>query len=200
MIPLLKSGVDVEGLDLSDYILEVCKSNLKDHNLTAKIYKGNMINFSSAYKYDGIIIPTGSFLLLHHRNDSVKALENFYNNLNDKGILMIDCFIEANISKGNQSLRTFDINDDQSITLESNVFNIDYINQYYESYNRYDLWENTKLIQSELEYFPIRWYGVEEFILLLKSIGFKNIKVHSDYIKNQYPTSEDQIITFEATK
>ncbi len=159
-----------------------------------------MINFSSAYKYDGIIIPTGSFLLLHHRNDSVKALENFYNNLNDKGILMIDCFIEANISKGNQSLRTFDINDDQSITLESNVFNIDYINQYYESYNRYDLWENTKLIQSELEYFPIRWYGVEEFILLLKSIGFKNIKVHSDYIKNQYPTSEDQIITFEATK
>jgi len=53
-------------------------------------------------------------------------------------------------------------------------------------------------LQTELERFPLRWYGIEEFRLILESIGFKNIVISSDYNFGQYPSNSEQVVTFEA--
>ncbi|UJL46143.1 hypothetical protein KFZ58_17560 [Virgibacillus sp. NKC19-16] len=54
------------------------------------------------------------------------------------------------------------------------------------------------LIQTELEQFPLRWYGVEEFKMLLEQVGFKDIVISADYEYGRYPNEANQMITFES--
>jgi hypothetical protein len=48
--------------------------------------------------------------------------------------------------------------------------------------------------------FAMRWYGIEEFKLLLESIGFSNITCSADYVYEKEPSNANQIITFEAVR
>ena len=65
---------------------------------------------------------------------------------------------------------------------------------------KYEKWRNGKLIDSELQKFPLRWYGIEEFKLILTNIGFSNITCSADYVYNKKPSKEQSLITFEAVR
>ena len=84
--------------------------------------------------------------------------------------------------------------------MEEVLVDVDYINQFTITHNKYQKWENTKLIDTELEIFPLKWYGVEEFRAILQDIGFKDVTISSDYEYNKYPTNGSQVFTYEAIK
>ncbi|MDX8047179.1 class I SAM-dependent methyltransferase [Gracilibacillus sp. S3-1-1] len=198
LIPLLEKGLDVEGFDVSDEMLKICQQNCADRGLHPTLFQGEMESVSLDTNYEAIIVPTGTFLLLHKREDSIRALENFYRHLSDGGKLIIDIFLQEDFSMDKVSTRTWEADDDHMITLESKIVEVDYINQHTISHHRYEKWRNGELIQTELERFPLRWYGVEEFKLLLEKVGFTDITISSDYVYGQYPTKMNEIITFEA--
>ncbi|MFX0547809.1 class I SAM-dependent methyltransferase [Hathewaya histolytica] len=198
LIPLLEKGLNVEGFDSSKDMLNICKNNCKERNLNPKLFEAKMESFSQDTKYDAIIVPTGTFLLLDKRENSIKAFQNFYKNLTNGGRLIVDIFLQTDISIGTVSTKTWECSNGDIITLENKVVEVDYINQYTISHGRYEKWREGVLLQTELEYFPLRWYGVEEFKLILESIGFKNIVISSGYKFGQYPSNPEEIITFEA--
>lgn len=68
------------------------------------------------------------------------------------------------------------------ITLENKSIEIDWLNQTTLSYLKYEKWSKGQLVQTELQRFAVRWYGIEEFKLLLESIGFSNITCSADYV------------------
>ena len=72
-----------------------------------------------------------------------------------------------------------------------------HIHQYTIAHGRYEKWRNGTLLQTELERFPLRWYGVEEFKLMLEEIGNENIVISADYNYGKYPENPNQAITFE---
>lgn len=111
---------------------------------------------------------------------------------------MLDIFLQTDIAIGKVSTKTWQCGNGDVITLEEKNVEVDYIQQFFVSYGRYEKWSNGKLIQTELERFPLRWYGIEEFKMILEDIGFVNIEISSDYHYGRYPTSADQIVTFEA--
>lgn len=86
------------------------------------------------------------------------------------------------------------------ITLENKSIEIDWLNQVTLSYLKYEKWSRGQLVQTELQRFAIRWYGVEEFRLLLESIGFSNITCFADYVYEKEPSNADQMFTFEAVR
>lgn len=198
LIPLLEKGLNVDGFDSSKDMLNICENNCKKRVLNPKIFEARMESFSQDTKYDAIIVPTGTFLLLHKREDSIKALQNFYKHLSNGGRLIVDIFLQTNISIDTVTTRTWECSNGDIITLENKIVEVDYINQYTISHGRYEKWREGVLLQTELELFPLRWYGVEEFRLILESIGFKNIVISSDYKFGQYPSNSEGIITFEA--
>ncbi len=200
LIPLLEQGLDVEGFDLSNDMLDLCKRNGDQAGFKPNIYKLNMANFSLTQKYAAVIVPTGSFLLLHKREESVAALQCFYDHLEAGGKLIVDIFLPDTFKKGYVSKRTMHNPEGDMITLEETLVEVEPIHQFSIFHNKYEKWSEDKLIDSELEIFPLKWYGVEEFRLTLEKIGFKNIIVSSDYKYNQYPTKADDIITFEAIR
>lgn len=198
LIPLLEKGLNIEGFDSSKDMLNICESNCSKKNVNPKLFAAKMESFSQNTRYDAIIVPTGTFLLLHERENSIKALHNFYMHLSNGGRLIVDIFLQTNISTGIVSTRTWKCSNGDIITLENKVVEVDHINQYTISYGRYEKWREGALLETELEYFPLRWYGVEEFKLILEHIGFKDIVISSDYKWGEYPSNAEKVITFEA--
>lgn len=199
LIPLLEKGLRVDGFDISEEMLKICRHNCERRGLHPKLFESKMESFSLDTAYEAIIVPTGTFLLLYKREDSLQALKNFYSHLSDGGRLILDVFLQTDATVGNVTTRTWESKHDEMITLESKIMEIDFINQYNISHNRYEKWKDGQLIQSELEKFPLRWYGVEEFKTILEQIGFEDIIISSDYKHGTYPTDSSQTITFEAT-
>ena len=198
LIPLLEKGLKVDGFDLSDEMLKICRYNCSKRGLYPKLFNKKMELVSLDLKYEAIIVPAGSFLLLHQREDSIKTLKNFYNHLANGGKLILDIFLPTDLSIGKVSTRTWESKNGDIITLECKIVEIDYINQYTISHNRYEKWRNGEIIQTELELFPLRWYGVEEFKMILQQNGYENIIISADYVYGQYPNKLSKIITFEA--
>lgn len=198
LIPLLNKGFNVDGTDCSPQMLSVCRSHCEERGLSPRLYEATMQSFSLPDKYEAIIIPTGSFLLIEKRSDSINALKCFYDHLAPGGRLILDIFLQTEFPLGSISTRTWTTPEGELISLEEKLIEVNHVDQYAVSYMRYEKWRNKQLIQSELEYFPLRWYGIEEFKTLLESIGFSNIVISSDYNYGEYPTSPSQTITFEA--
>ncbi|MFD2923146.1 class I SAM-dependent methyltransferase [Halobacillus naozhouensis] len=198
LIPLLEKGMNVDGFDSSSDMLEICRKNCEKRSLTTKLFEAQMESFSVDTEYEAIIVPTGTFLLLHEREKSIKALKNFFQHLCNGGKLILDIFLQTEIPMGEVSTRTWQCSNGDIITLEDRNVEVDYVQQYTVSHGRFEKWRNGRLIQTELERFPLRWYGIEEFKMILKEIGFVNIEISSDYNFGEYPKSPDQIVTFEA--
>lgn len=198
LIPLLEKGLKVDGFDSSEEMLNICRINCKKRGLDPKLFEARMESFSQDTEYEAIIVPTGTFLLLHKRADSIKALKNCYKHLANGGRLIFDISLQTDISLGTVSTKTWECANGDIITLENKIVAVDYINQYTISHGRYEKWRKGVLLQTELEYFPLRWYGVEELRLILESIGFKDIVISSGYRFGQYPLDSEEIITFEA--
>lgn len=177
LIPLLEKGLNVEGFDVSKEMLSICQNNCDIRGLNPKLFEDKMETFEMAMDYEAIIVPTGTFLA-------------------DKGKLILDIFLQTDVAIDQVSTRTWELENDEMITLENKLVEVDYINQYTIGHNRYEKWRQGELVQTELERFPLRWYGIEEFKMLLEQVGFEEIIISADYQYGQYPTKSSEIITF----
>jgi hypothetical protein len=84
--------------------------------------------------------------------------------------------------------------------MELKVVEVNFVEQYTVSHLRYDKWRDGELVKTELQRFPQRWYGFEEFELILKSEGFTNVVVSADYEQGRRPSHAEQTFTFEARR
>ena len=57
LIPFFQRGRDIEGLDASQTMLNICKQNAKSSNLNPILYNQKMEEMSLPEKYDTIFLP-----------------------------------------------------------------------------------------------------------------------------------------------
>lgn len=200
MIPLLEDGFDVEGIDYSEEMLKVCRERCEERNLEATLYEADLKNFTLPNQYEAIIIPTGSFCLIEKLEDAMNALQRIYEHLQIGGRFIVDLEIPYDWKTDEITTSTFELPNGDGITMERKSIDMDWLNQVTTSYLKYEKWREGTLIDSELQKFSLRWYGIEEFRLLLEKIGFTNISCSANYEYNKQPTDITQSITFEATK
>lgn len=200
LIPLLQAGCLVEGLDNSEDMLDSCRSRCAERGITPRLYKEEMHNFRLEHQYDTIIIPAGSFQLLEERETAVSALHNIYDHLALGGRIILDLFLPTDYDTKSVSTRTWDTEAGEVITLEEKRIEVNMLEQRTVSLLKYEKWKDGRLLQSELQRFPLSWYGHYEFVLLLERIGFREITVSADYIYGQEPSHAGQMCTYEAVK
>lgn len=200
IIPLVESGLLVDGVDYSPEMLASCRQRLHERGLAATLYESNLQDLALPDKYEAIIIPGGSFLLIEKREESLKALKRLYEHLQPGGRLILDLFLPDNNFEcglvGGTS--TFHLSNGDMITMEETLVEADFYNQYKVSYLKYEKWRNGALMQTELQRFALRWYGVQEFKLVLESIGFSNVVVSADFEYGKEPTHGQQKFVYEA--
>ena len=181
MIPLLEAGIEVEGVDNSPKMLAICRARCAERGLQPVLQERDMRSLSLPERYEAIIIPAGSFLLIERREESLGALKRFREHLVPGGRLILDLELQTDFRMGTISTGTVQTPQGETITVESNVVEVNFLEQYSISHLSYEKWREGELVRTEMQRFALRWYGLEEFELVLKSLGFSEVVVSADY-------------------
>lgn len=179
LIPLLQAGFNIDGFDNSEYMLESCKKRADELKLEPSLFKNKIDSFSPRKKYQGIVIPLGSFQLLYPREKAYNALVKFHQWLALDGKLVMDLFVpwEVLYEHGDVDTNTREVTLPYGDLIKiNNHTTTNKFEQHMLSKTHYSKFSGNTLIQEEQEQMNILWYYQYEMELLLEKYGFTYIK------------------------
>jgi SAM-dependent methyltransferase len=197
LIPLLEAGYTVEGFDASDEMLERCRANCGARGLAPPLQKMRFQDFHYDRRFAAIVLPVSSFELIADFDEALSVLRRFHAHLEAGGRLILD-LESTNGFFDDGGVRNWTTAAGDVLTLTDEHTDIDRLAQRTVSYLRYEHWRDGHLVDSELELFTLRWWGVREFELALKASGFSDVTLSGSYRPDRPPARDDRVITFEA--
>lgn len=200
LIPLLQAGLDISGVDLSQEMLVYCQRELEHRGLKARVQQAGFTDYAVDHELEAIVVPAGSFQLLDSFDQGMAALHRFHTSLKRGGRLLLDVDPVAAIVNVRPGLRTWSAPSEGLITLNATALSKDYCAQVAREMHRYELWEHGVLLETQLEQFSLRWWGVQELRMALQQAGFTDVVVSGGYQYGKPPQDADGIISFEAYK
>jgi len=201
LVPLLESGLHVEGIDTSPDMLAACKQNCAARGLNPVLYQGSVENLNVSGKFSAIVVTLGSFMLLGSRTAAIAALQGFSRHLEPNGQIFIDLelpvgsFKTENTVKQRKPIKCLD---DSMIVMQTSSW-IDWMEQIEHTLIRHEKWKGGKLIDTELQHLPLHWFGREEFIMCLREHGYSDITLCANYTDGLEPGSYNDQLCFSAT-
>lgn len=184
LIPLLQRNYDIEGLDYSSSMLEQCKKKMLTLKLKTEVYLSAIEEFKKSNKYNFIFSAGETFQHIVDYKKAMAALKNIYDSLAEKGTCIISCSLPWLYAPENSSewrlISQGEKDKKQVLLYEKSIH--DPLAQLY--YHSYQIKQGERLLGSYQT--TVRWYSAQEFIILLRDAGFKEIIVQSGY-QNQGP-------------
>lgn len=188
LIPLLQNGFTVHGVDNSSHMLRSCRERAKQFGLDPILFETAVEDMTLPYRYDGILIPFGSFQLFYPRHLAFNALEIFKKHLKPGGKLVMDMFVPwgALYEQGEEewSEREVKTAEDTIIKIKNHTVANKY-EQFLLSNSTYAKYMNNEAVQEEQEQMYVAWYYQYEFELILEKFGFKNISYQQRFLNNE---------------
>ena len=129
LIPLLEAGLTVEGVDGSPEMLAVCRARCAQRGLHPVLHEGDMRTLSLSKRYEAVIVPAGSFLLIERREESIGVLRRFRDHLVPGGRLIVDIELQTEFTTGAVSTSSYETLDGETITLERKLVEVDFLEQ-----------------------------------------------------------------------
>lgn len=75
LLPLLRDGLDVEGLDTSSDMLGILRAKARKLGVTPVLHQAPMQSFDLPQRYRTVFVPAGSFMILIHDSEVRSALQ-----------------------------------------------------------------------------------------------------------------------------
>lgn len=180
----MRKGISIEGFDISEEMLKVCKAKGEIQNIKPNVWFEKIEEYKGNDTYDLIIIPFGSFSLLP---DALvdKSLNNLKSVLKSNGKLLLTIMLK------HDEIEEFP----EWVETERKQFDNEWIITYKKvQYNeeesilttkfKYQSVKNGHIDKTEIMDFPLRLYVLEEFENTIKSNGFNHVVVHG--VKDGY--------------
>jgi SAM-dependent methyltransferase len=200
LIPLLEAGLQVEGFDASDDMLERCRANCRSRGLSPRLVTMRFESFEYDHRFAAIIIPAGSFELIEDAVIAGAVLRRIHAHLMPGGRLIVDLDPVDSFLDPPSLERSWPTGDGGRLTLRELATEVDHARQRTATPLQYELWRDGALVASEREMFVLRWWSVREFERALRGAGFANISVCGNHEFGRPPRSGDHVITFEAQR
>src|SRR5262245_55614709 len=93
LIPYLRDGLEVEGLDASAEMLALCRDKARRRQLEPVLYQQLMQELDVPRRYRTIYVPYCSFQILAHRAEAFEALRRFHDPLEPGGRLLLSLYV-----------------------------------------------------------------------------------------------------------
>jgi hypothetical protein len=127
-----------------------------------------------------------------------KTLKSFYDHLDDGGVLVFEAETknavpELGVWRGSKWLRP-----DGKMILLSSCASMD--GDICSSVAKYELIDKNQVLQTEIEEYKIKIYEPGSLLELLKSIGFRNVKILKAFDRSNGPTDSDESVVYECRK
>lgn len=200
LIPMLRQGYDITGFDYSQNMLDVCINLCNKENLPAKLSLATFDNFKTQASYHLIFIPSGSFSLLTEEAEIDTALKFVSQHLAAGGKFVFEVETLQSVSKHLGIWNgTFVTKSDGSKIVISSLPRFDEVTKVQTSMNKYELWEQDSITQTELEIFKLRFYELNEMDHILNQYGLEVNNKLVPYTQHP-PDSDTETILYECTK
>lgn len=199
LIPLLEAGLEVQGFDASDDMLQVCRRHCEARGLTPSLRHARFQDFAYDQAFAAVVVPVGTFTLIDDFAEALAVLRRFFDHLRPGGRLMIDLMPLAYLANETPDIRTWTADNGDLLRIEGRPVEIDFSRQRRVTHDRYERWRNGRLVESELEIMAFRLWGQKEFELALSAVGFDQVSVRGDYQAGP-PRRSSRILNYEARR
>ncbi len=190
----LSAGFDVDGVDNSPEMLDICRNKAAPLNIDVsnRLFQTEMDTLDLARKYATIFVPSSSFQLLTDQRAAAQALRRFHAHLAPGGILVMSIMSKlwpgdslpphmqwTDWLKAGQKARS----QDGAIIRRSIRSRYDVANQLQHEENRYELLLDGEVIQTEAHSrIPaVRWYSQAQISAALATAAFTNIHLTAGF-------------------
>jgi len=202
LIPLLRRGIVVEGVDSSNHMLDSCKKRCEKQGLDVLLYNQTLQTLSLPKKYDLIFIAIGSFQLIKDDEEALQTLCQLQKALLPSGRLVLETYVPWNGIKEN--IQGFALSDQSPVITSkriaqssegSKIVNksttVAYFKEQVEkTQTRYEKWIDGQFSHAEEEEYTIRWYYRFELKHLLEKEGFSLVEI----IDTSFEQNEQAVI------
>lgn len=202
LIPMLRMGYQVEGLDNSKDMLNACLEKCKKEGLTPVLHEQAVAQMKLSKSYELILVPAASFGLITDRNEVLESLTKLYKHLLPGGTLVLE--VETPNSQPQRSGiwngKWFTKMSDNELIVQSGISKpYDDRNKIVNYLIRYEHIKKGKLIDTEFQEFNLRLYEKEEIYTLLEKGGFVDIQCFKAFTRSP-SDHKDAELTFECRK
>jgi SAM-dependent methyltransferase len=201
LIPLMQAGIDLDGLDASSDMLGACKRHCSERGLEPRLYQQFLHEMNLPRKYNLVFIPAGSFALITDLTQIREALKHLHDVMLPGGKLLLEVDLHLNLesnSSGNWCGRWVKRPDGAILSL-SWLTTLDAQTQTYTSLERYEVFKDGRLLETELEETAGRSYMPGELEALLEEAGF--VEVRTFKLLSDQPADETDLeVTIECRR
>lgn len=212
LLPMLQAGIDSEGFDASEAMLDrlaqkYAAANIETSNLKTPFWHDFIQDFSSGNRYNLIFIPYGSWGLVTNKDDAKKGLVAFFSHLAPGGKLILEVETTASVPYPCGQRRSIQIREDGSTITLNALISYSPETQLFKSISHYEVVAKGPLKTTEpnliddliveKEIFQQYLYRHDELDALLKEAGFSSIKKYLPYDESKLVTSDTPIIIYE---
>ncbi len=197
LIPTVRSGIHIVGIDLSKHMLKICRTRLQDEpqevQARAQVHEADMRNFNLDLSFALVTTPFRPFQHLLTVEDQISCLRCVNQHLLDGGQLILDVFnpsLESltrdNLGEELSEEEPFEMPDGRQVVrrhkvVERDLFNqINYVELIY--YVTHPDGREERLVHA----FPMRYLYRFEAEHLLKRCGFEIENIYADFDKSPY--------------
>jgi len=151
-------------------------------------------------KYSLVFIPAGSFCLITERSFARESLRRIYDTMSPRATFLVEAeTLNARPTSTRLSeVRWVERADGTRISLNCQDYYSDK-ERILRGVNRYDLFKDGAMLETELEELYIRLYEPAEFSELLEAMGFRAVKMFEAYQFSEPDPAADTIV-FECHK
>lgn len=214
LVPLLHTGIDIDGCDISGDMLQYCQRKANSAGFSPHMYEQPMAAFDLPRRYKTIYL-CDAFGLAGSRANDLATLRRCYAHLEDNGALLLNIQAEyASPESWNLWLREhrqalpqpWPEDDHRRIAADGSehlgmfrMISVDPLEQSYTREVRLEKWDSGALVASEAYTLRGQMYFKNELLLLLQIAGFREITVCGDYT-DKPATAEHVELIFTAIR
>jgi SAM-dependent methyltransferase len=214
LVPYLRAGLDVDGCDISEDMIALCREKSASEELTPNLFVQAMHDLDLPRTYKTIIV-CGGFGLGSSREQDFEALRRFYDHLEPGGTLVLD----KEVPYADQKRWPFWLenerrslpeewpqpgerrraSDGAEYELRVRLIDLDPLDQCIRFEMRASMWQSGQLTAEEEHTLTERLYFRSELLLMMEQAGFVDVDVRGDYTDEE-ATGDHDFLVFIARK
>lgn len=200
LVPFLEAGHDITGFDQSPEMLERCRARCAQRGFSPDLRQQRFEDFRYDRKFGAILVPVGTFTLIDDVAVAKSVMRRFRDALEPGGIVVLDIQPLSFLADTRDDRRRWTAENGDLLTVEGIRTKTDWLTQRREAMLRYERWRDNRLIEAHMEPMAQRYWGLEEFRLVLEASGFGQVSVVCDYERGRSLRANARSLTFEATR
>jgi len=206
LIPTAAAGCEITGLDLSAYMLQVCREKLaeqpEDLRRRVKLIRADMTDFNTGEKYALATLPFRPFQHLITVKEQKACLECLHRHLTPKGCVVLDVFNpnplrlmpNTKYMEENEDLPETALPDGRKLRRTSRMAGYHRAEQYNDVELIYYVTHADGRTERLVQSFPMRYYYRYEMEHLLELCRFKVADLFGDFDGSAFSSDSPEII------